>query len=1394
MKNTKKRLLALLLCTVLCVSLLPIPVLAEEGTVEAAEQEGTVVAAAAEYTSEQNTAFAEEGPASPDAAAAEEDRQELVPAVNETDTESENDEEDIAPEESRGTKADDYLIGMCGNSMFWTLYNDGSFTISGNLTGPMNDYSASERPDWYEHRARIWTARFGTVTNVGHFAMTGCYNMTSVTMEKVVDIGNSSFAACTSLPSIVIPETVKTIGNNAFAGCEELKEIVFEGDAPTFGEEVFKEVVATAIYPANASGWTASVRQDYEGEITWVNGHCGNNAYWTILNNVLVISGTGVMEDYMRESSYYSEDSSTAPWYEFRDRFDTIVIQSGITKIGDYAFYGCTSVTTMTIPDSVTGIGDSAFYGCTALTSVTIPDSVAEIGYRAFGNCSTLTQATIGNGVTSIGGAAFEYCSSLAEIVIPDSVTEIGYGAFRSCSMLTTATIGNSVTIIGGAAFYSCSSLAEIVIPDSVTEIGYEAFRDCSMLTTATIGNGVTIIGASAFEFCDSLLVVVIPGSASIGTSAFENCRSLASVSLGNSVTDIGNCAFEYCESLTSIEIPGSVISIGNSAFYNCDQLTEVVIRDGVTSIGNSAFSYCRALTGIVIPDSVTSLSPYAFNYCSAMKSAVIGNGITIIPSNAFSGCTSLESVTMENGVTSIDQQAFYSCRSLVSITLGDHLESTGYQSFCGCSSLTEIKLPESMVSLGDGTFWNCSSLTDVELPSSLLSIGEQAFYFCSSLEEITIPDTVASIGDNAFSGCDTLASIIVPAGVTNIGGLAFYMCESLEEIIVDEENENYASLDGVLFNKDFTLLICYPAGKQDTAYAIPAGVLAIEEYAFDRCYALRSVNISDSVTTIGNGTFWDCEGLTDVVFGNSVQTIGQKAFEYCESLVSITISDSVKQIDKQAFNSCSSLISVVIGNGVTNIGYSAFGNCENLQDLMIGNSVKIVDYYAFSNCTALTNITLPNTVTYIGNGVFSGCSSLVSVNIPYKVSSIGIKAFSGCTALESVTIPASLTTLGKTAFENCTSLTTVTFEGDAPTQDGLSYMQPVFEGVTATAYYPADNETWTEEVRQSFGGTITWITHDVPKLEVTFRHNCEFGANIAMHYLVPKSAVEGFENIALEIDMEKYAEGSTRPTTESCMITRWTDYTLSGEEYCHFVFPGIFAAEMGNKITARVSGTKDGITVLSKADEYSVKDYAYNRMASTDKPTYRTLLVDMLNYGSAAQTHFKKNDRNLVNWDLTEEQASWGTQGDLVTTNNESVVELEGATAEINGKNLMFGSSVYLLYRMAFAEGQDMSNVKIVFTYTNLKGEVQQQTVKASKFGTSGDYYTADCTNIIPSAMRQIVSATIYDGDTPISSTLNYSIETYVHNRLANSTSATFKTLITEMLRYGISAENHFG
>ena len=317
-----------------------------------------------------------------------------------------------------------------------------------------------------------------------------------------------------------------------------------------------------------------------------------------------------------------------------------------VTSIGNYAFYDCTSLTSITIPDSVTSIGDSAFSGCDGLTSVTIGNGVTSIGDFAFLECRGLTSVTIGNGVTSIGENAFYWCTSLTNITIPDSVTSIGNYAFCNCTGLTSVTIGNGVTSIGNYAFYNCTSLTNITIPDSVASIGDWAFYNCTSLTSVTIGNGVTSIGDSAFYWCTSLTNITIP----------------------DSVTSIGNYAFCSCTGLTSVTIPDSVTSIGDEAFSWCTSLTNITIPDSVTSIGDSAFESCWGLTSVTIPDSVTSIGDSAFSLCTSLTSVTIGNGVTSIGAQAFEECTGLTAITIPNSVKSIGVHAFNGCNNLTDV------------------------------------------------------------------------------------------------------------------------------------------------------------------------------------------------------------------------------------------------------------------------------------------------------------------------------------------------------------------------------------------------------------------------------------------------------------------------------------------------------------------------------------------------------------------------------------------------------------------------------------------------------------------------------------------------------------------------------------------------------
>ena len=368
----------------------------------------------------------------------------------------------------------------------------------------------------------------------------------------------------------------------------------------------------------------AMISDDSSAEVT--SGTTGD-CTWTLDGTKLTISGNGAIADRYSES---------LPW---KESITEVVIENGVTYVGNYAFYNCTSLTSITIPDSVTSIGGGVFSGCESLTSITIPNSV-----------------------TFIDDGAFWDCTSLISITIPSSVTSIGDRAFRVCSSLTSITIPNGVTSIGECAFHGCSSLTSITIPDSVTSIGRYAFWECTSLTSITIPNSVTSIGEGAFSRCTSLTSITIPNSVtSMGWAAFSYCRSLTSITIPNSVTSIGDYAFSYCRSLTSITIPNSVTSIDYFAFSGCSSLTSITIPNGVTSIGDLAFYPLKFYES----NGIDKIEPTAENlagYTFINKSGKMVKQEGVPPSTTTYTVTFrvngnvIDTVSYDNGATSITE------------------------------------------------------------------------------------------------------------------------------------------------------------------------------------------------------------------------------------------------------------------------------------------------------------------------------------------------------------------------------------------------------------------------------------------------------------------------------------------------------------------------------------------------------------------------------------------------------------------------------------------------------------------------------------------------------------------------------------------------------------------
>ena len=265
------------------------------------------------------------------------------------------------------------------------------------------------------------------------------------------------------------------------------------------------------------------------------------------------------------------DGNSSSHYYEYRGN---VVIPKNVTY--NYKIY------------NITSIGDYAFSGCTELTSITIPNSVKTIDNYAFSGCSGLTSVTIGNSVTSIGNYAFRDCTGLTNVTIPNSVTSIGESAFSNCSRLISITIGNSVTSIGDYAFSYCTGLTSVTIPNSVTSIGEAAFRGCKGIKKIRFEDGCETLALGYNEnyseglFYDCPLDTLYLGrnlSYESNYSPFYDKTTLTSVTIGNSVTSIGLYAFYGCTGLTSITIPNSVTCIGDDAFYGCSGLKEIYVK-----------------------------------------------------------------------------------------------------------------------------------------------------------------------------------------------------------------------------------------------------------------------------------------------------------------------------------------------------------------------------------------------------------------------------------------------------------------------------------------------------------------------------------------------------------------------------------------------------------------------------------------------------------------------------------------------------------------------------------------------------------------------------------------------------------------------------------------------
>ena len=428
-----------------------------------------------------------------------------------------------------------------------------------------------------------------SVTSIGYCAFFGCSGLTSVTIpNSVTSIDTGAFYNCSGLTSVTIGNSVTTIGGAAFRGCSCLTSVEIPNSVTTIGQGAFYE----------CSGLTSVT---IGNSVTTI----GNSAFYgcSCLTSIIVDGGN--------------------PKYDSRDNCNAIIETSSNTLV-----FGCKNTI---IPNSVTTIGDWAFYNCSGLTSVTVPNSVTSIGENAFFGCSGLTSVTIGNSVTSIGGGAFRGCSCLTSVEIPNSVTTIGDWAFYNCSGLTSVTIGNSVTFIGYRAFYECSGLTSVTcLATTPPRIGYNSdYAFPSYVTrqaTLYVPNESVSAYQSAYNWKDFSIIVAIisvaPGSTFEVDGIYYRAisDSTACVIANEEVDNYYTGDVVIPEAVTYGNYSFTVVSIDAGAFEDCYDLASVVIGDSVESIGENAFQGCTALTSVTIGSRVTAIGSKAFNYCNALQ------------------------------------------------------------------------------------------------------------------------------------------------------------------------------------------------------------------------------------------------------------------------------------------------------------------------------------------------------------------------------------------------------------------------------------------------------------------------------------------------------------------------------------------------------------------------------------------------------------------------------------------------------------------------------------------------------------------------------------------------------------------------------------------------------
>ena len=619
-----------------------------------------------------------------------------------------------------------------------------------------------------------------------------------------------------------------------------------------------------------------------------------DNLTWTLdADGTLNISGTGAMKN-------YDSIDNLSPVYNNLN-VKKIVIEDGVTSIGELAFYKCSSLTNITIPGNVESIGESAFYSCDNLMDVTLQD-----------------------GVKSIGNAAFILCNNLTNIVLPNSVTSIGYFAFKDCTSLTSIKIPDSVTVIGRSAFANCSSLKTISL-SCKSSLKKDDFGDQADLVSYTNQHLLTKTAAKAATCTED------------GNKEYWTCEHCGKYFLSDDANPETAKAVEQSETilpashkLTKVkeEKAPTCTEDGNKEYWTCEHCKKYFLSDDT----NPETAKAVELSETILPaiqhknaelrnaSEPTETSPgYSGDrYCPDCDK-VVEKGYTYWNEDNLTwkldadGTMTISGTgAMKNYNSDDNPSPAYKNSNVKTVVIEDGVTSIGNYAFSDCSSLTSITIPDSVTSIGYYAFFYCTSLTSITISDSVTSIGNYAFFYCRSLTSITIPDSVTSIGNYAFSNCTNLTSIKIPSSVTSMDSKAFYNCSSLKTISLDckstlKKSDFGGQADLVSYtshtlkkteakavtcaengNKEYWT--CKHCGKyflSDDANPETAKAVEQSETVIPASHKLTKVEAKDATCTEdGNKEYWTCEHCGKYFLSDDSNSETAKAVEQSETVI----------------------------------------------------------------------------------------------------------------------------------------------------------------------------------------------------------------------------------------------------------------------------------------------------------------------------------------------------------------------------------------------------------------------------------------------------------------------------------------------------------------------------